>query len=397
MLSPAEVRRALVGDLEIAYETLGEATDPPVVLISGLGGQLISWDDDFCQELDRPRSVRHPVRQPGCRAVQPPRGGPDRGRRRPRRDLHARPTWRPTRWACSDHLGLRLGPRGGVVAGRDDRADPGDRAPGAGPQPDLDHVDDRQTTRWVRRPEAAMAPAADGSGRIRGTTRMDRARPRATACVGSPAYRAEESLLARASGAGLRSRLGPRRVWRDSWPRPSSTPDRTEDLRRLDLPTLVIHGAEDPLIAVSGGRATAEAIPGAELVVIEGMGHELPKPLWPTVAERVAALVRRTEEQRGVVSGASPKPEICLTLRRDYFVSITACAKVATVRRLAQHALAGAGFAAVVTAISVVGLSSPAAEDVAIAVPAGDRVGPGRLGRLRPGRRGAPAGGAAGP
>jgi pimeloyl-ACP methyl ester carboxylesterase len=76
-----------------------------------------------------------------------------------------------------------------------------------------------------------------------------------------------------------------------------TTPDRTEDLRRLDLPTLVIHGAEDPLIAVSGGQATAEAIPGAELVVIEGMGHDLPRPLWPTVAERIAAMVARAQQR----------------------------------------------------------------------------------------------------
>ena len=76
-----------------------------------------------------------------------------------------------------------------------------------------------------------------------------------------------------------------------------TTPDRTQDLRRLRLPTLVIHGVEDPLIAVSGGQATAEAIPGAELVVIDGMGHDLPRPLWPTVAERIAALVARAEQQ----------------------------------------------------------------------------------------------------
>ena len=77
-----------------------------------------------------------------------------------------------------------------------------------------------------------------------------------------------------------------------------TTPDRTEDLRRLDLPTLVIHGADDPLIAVDGGRATAAAVPGAELLIIDGMGHELPPPVWPTVAERIAALVRRAEQQR---------------------------------------------------------------------------------------------------
>ncbi|MET0712263.1 MAG: alpha/beta hydrolase [Jiangellaceae bacterium] len=75
------------------------------------------------------------------------------------------------------------------------------------------------------------------------------------------------------------------------------TPDRTKDLRRLDLPTLVIHGAEDPLIAVSGGQATAAAIPGAELIVIDGMGHDLPRPLWPTVAERIATLVARAQQR----------------------------------------------------------------------------------------------------
>jgi hypothetical protein len=63
-----------------------------------------------------------------------------------------------------------------------------------------------------------------------------------------------------------------------------------------------------------------------------------------------------------------------LNTRRDYFVLITACAKVALVRRLAQHAVAGAGFAAVVAAASVIGLSSPAVEDVASAVPAGSRL-----------------------
>jgi pimeloyl-ACP methyl ester carboxylesterase len=76
-----------------------------------------------------------------------------------------------------------------------------------------------------------------------------------------------------------------------------TAPDRTEDLRRLDLPTLAIHGAADPVIAVSGGQATAAAIPGAELVMIDDMGHDLPRPLWPTVAERIAALVALAQQR----------------------------------------------------------------------------------------------------
>jgi pimeloyl-ACP methyl ester carboxylesterase len=54
---------------------------------------------------------------------------------------------------------------------------------------------------------------------------------------------------------------------------------------------------QDPVIAVGGGQATAEAIPGAELVVIDGMGHDLPRPLWPTLAERIAALIARAQQR----------------------------------------------------------------------------------------------------
>lgn len=65
--------------------------------------------------------------------------------------------------------------------------------------------------------------------------------------------------------------------------------DRTAELSDVEVPTLVIHGAVDPLVDVSGGRATAEAVPGAELVVLEQMGHDFPIPLIDRIAERIAA------------------------------------------------------------------------------------------------------------
>jgi pimeloyl-ACP methyl ester carboxylesterase len=64
--------------------------------------------------------------------------------------------------------------------------------------------------------------------------------------------------------------------------------DRTERLRTITVPTLVIHGTADPLIQPDGGRATAEAVPGARLVEIEGMGHDLPLPLVDRVADLIA-------------------------------------------------------------------------------------------------------------
>jgi pimeloyl-ACP methyl ester carboxylesterase len=69
--------------------------------------------------------------------------------------------------------------------------------------------------------------------------------------------------------------------------------DRTSDLASVRVPTLVIHGEEDPLIEVSGGRATAKAIPGAELLVIPGMGHDLPPALWPKIVDAVVANAER--------------------------------------------------------------------------------------------------------
>ncbi|MHB8295090.1 MAG: alpha/beta fold hydrolase [Acidimicrobiales bacterium] len=65
--------------------------------------------------------------------------------------------------------------------------------------------------------------------------------------------------------------------------------DRTEALRRLSLPALVVHGDSDPMIDVSGGEATAKALPGARLVVVPGMGHELPREMLPTLAADIAA------------------------------------------------------------------------------------------------------------
>jgi pimeloyl-ACP methyl ester carboxylesterase len=70
--------------------------------------------------------------------------------------------------------------------------------------------------------------------------------------------------------------------------------DRTDKLRTLDVPTLVIHGTNDSLIDVSGGEATAAAIPGAELVLIEGMGHGLARPAWTDIIATIDRLAART-------------------------------------------------------------------------------------------------------
>ncbi len=64
--------------------------------------------------------------------------------------------------------------------------------------------------------------------------------------------------------------------------------DRTAELKRITAPTLVIHGTADSLVSPSGGRASARAIPGAKLMMIEGMGHDLPRVLWPRLIDAFA-------------------------------------------------------------------------------------------------------------
>ena len=70
-------------------------------------------------------------------------------------------------------------------------------------------------------------------------------------------------------------------------------PDRSRRLRALRIPTLVIHGLADKMVHVSGGRATAAAVPGAELVLVEGMGHDLPHELFATFADAIDRTARR--------------------------------------------------------------------------------------------------------
>jgi pimeloyl-ACP methyl ester carboxylesterase len=74
--------------------------------------------------------------------------------------------------------------------------------------------------------------------------------------------------------------------------------NRTSSLHRIEAPTLVIHGTKDKMVSPSGGRATAKAIPGAHLEMIEGMGHDLPRPLWPRLIDEIANHAHRADGAR---------------------------------------------------------------------------------------------------
>ncbi|MEO8363174.1 MAG: alpha/beta hydrolase [Ilumatobacteraceae bacterium] len=71
-----------------------------------------------------------------------------------------------------------------------------------------------------------------------------------------------------------------------------ATGSRAEALQKLNVPTLVIHGMDDTLLTPSGGQRTADLIPNAKLLLIEDMGHDLPRPLWPTFVSAVTELTQ---------------------------------------------------------------------------------------------------------
>jgi pimeloyl-ACP methyl ester carboxylesterase len=119
---------------------------------------------------------------------------------------------------------------------------------------------------------------------------------RAMRVVGSPAYPSDESEVAERAGRAYDRSYDLVGIARQAVATVASG-DRTERLRCLKLPTLVIHGLADRMCDVSGGRATAEAIPNAELMLIEGMGHNLPAALHVPLAAGIAERAWRVEDR----------------------------------------------------------------------------------------------------
>jgi pimeloyl-ACP methyl ester carboxylesterase len=141
------------------------------------------------------------------------------------------------------------------------------------------------------RPEAlaifAMAPVTNRQDAI------DRALA-ASRIISSPGFPRDEARIADRAGRAYDRSYDPLGIARQGIAVIASG-DRTAKLRGLSVPTLVMHGAEDKVCDVSGGHATAAAIAGAKLVVFDGMGHDLPRALWPRMTEEIVELVRRAE------------------------------------------------------------------------------------------------------
>jgi pimeloyl-ACP methyl ester carboxylesterase len=290
---------ARVGELDIAYQTLGDPSDPPLLLVMGLGMQLIHWDLELCRRLaDRGfHVIRYDNRDAG-RSTMIDAPVPNLVRAMAGLPIDAPyllGDMADDAFGLLDHLGIErahvLGASMGGMIGQE---------------------------MAIRRPERVLSLASlmsttgerrHGRPKLRLWSLFIHRAPRRREdyveyfvrvfrMVGSPQVPVDEARLRELAGATYDRGHHPAGTGRQLAAIMASG-DRTEQLRALRVPTVVIHGSDDPLVPFRGGVATARAIPDAEFIAIPGMGHDMPSEVWPKIID---AVVRNSE--RGVVVAA---------------------------------------------------------------------------------------------
>lgn len=289
------VEYAKAGEIEIAFDVHGDPDDPVLLVIPGLGTQLVYWDTPLVELLtDRGfRVVRIDNRDCGASTILRQKGKPalplmmlgiPRGLAYTLGDMAADAV------AVLDHLGVEsahvLGySMGGMIA----------------QTMAIDHPDRVASLTSIMSRTGSRADALPG---VRELAALMRNRPTHSleaylrsmetlaAVIGSPDFPTDEERLRQLATVSYQ-----RGIHLDGTARQlhaiNCQPKRDKALGRLDVPAVVLHGAADKLVLPRGGRATARAIPGAELRIYEGMGHDLPEQLWPQFVDEIDRVARR--------------------------------------------------------------------------------------------------------
>jgi pimeloyl-ACP methyl ester carboxylesterase len=294
----SEERLAPVNGIEIAYQEAGDPGGEPLLLVMGLATQMLGWDEDLCAMLAERgfRVVRFDNRDIGRSTKIEAAGVPKRtdlllGRRRTAPyflgDMAADTV------GLMDHLGIDSAhvvgaSMGGMIA---------QTVAIRHPQRIRSLVSIMSTTgnRWLGMPTwrafgtLLARPSGGREEAIEHTVKVFR-------IIGSPAYPMDEPRFRELAGASYdrsHSRAGIARQLHAI----TASGDRTAELERLRLPATILHGGSDPLIRPRAGRATARAIRDSRLRVFEGMGHDLPRQLWPDFVEEIGATAARASRQ----------------------------------------------------------------------------------------------------
>jgi len=292
------VSTASVGPVDIVYETIGDPSDPPLLLVMGLGMQLIHWDLELCEQLaergfhvirfdNRDAGLSTKVSAPVPNVMRLMAGLPTKV-------PYLLSDMAADTFGLLDHLGIERAhvvgtSMGGMIA---------QQMAIEAPERVLSLASMMSTTgdRVVGTPKLRVwsvltrrAPN-DRDAYIEYFARVFR-------MIGSPAYRVDEERVRELAGATYDRCHHPAGTGRQLAAVLASG-SRTAALKELDVPAVVIHGEADPLLPLRGGRATANAIPGAELITIPGMGHDLPRELWPTFVDAIAKNADRAKTKQ---------------------------------------------------------------------------------------------------
>jgi pimeloyl-ACP methyl ester carboxylesterase len=293
--------QARANGIQLEYDTFGRASDAPLLLIMGLGAQMTLWDEEFC-DLIAERGhyvVRFDNRDVGLSTKFDDRGVPDLAKiMAPGADRSSAPYTLDD--MADDAAGL-------LDALRIERAHIVGASMGGMIAQTVAYRHAPKTRSLVSimsstgnpalpqaKPEAMavlMVPRpTDRAGNVEASVQ-------AAKVIGSPAYPADEARLRQRAGMMYDRAFTPLGTLRQM-AAIFAHGNRAPRLAAVTAPTLVIHGLADPLVPVEGGRDTAKSIPGAQLLEIEGMGHDLPQALWTRLADAIAGHTQKAEAAR---------------------------------------------------------------------------------------------------
>jgi pimeloyl-ACP methyl ester carboxylesterase len=292
-----EEQFADLGDIRLCYETFGDRSDPPMLLIMGLGTQMIAWHEEFCRDMAERGFfvIRYDNRDVGRSThfddVPPPRPA-ELLRRRIKRPAYTLNDMADDAAGLLDVLGIERAhvvgaSMGGMIA---------QALAARHPQRVRSLVSIMSTTgnRWKGQPAVRIFPFLLAKPPRTQAEAVERI-VRIFGVIGSPGFDRDEAQLREMAAAAWgrdSSRTGTGRQLAAI----IASGDRTPDLGRVTAPTLVIHGTRDRMVRPSGGRATARAIPGAALMLVDGMGHDLPRGAWPQLIDAIARHASRADE-----------------------------------------------------------------------------------------------------
>ena len=287
------------GGITLCYETFGERSDPTALLIMGLGTQMVAWHVEFCEALAARglHVVRFDNRDIG-------RSTHLSGRPPTIAQLLTR-SRRAARYTLTDMAGdaagllreLELAPAHVIGASMGGMIAQTLAAQHRESVRSLVSIMSNTGARWSGQPALRIYPIFLRHAPQERDAFIDHME-RLFLTIGSrglPRDAQDIRELAAASYDRGHDPNGPGRQLAAI----IASGDRTRELRSITAPTLVIHGSADPLVTPSGGRATARAITGAELMTIKGMGHDMPRAVWPKLIDAIIDHAREADGAEG--------------------------------------------------------------------------------------------------